>query len=828
VVLGTVDRSAQARPGRSVRGLPAPLSTFIGRKAEVDELHALLAESRLVTLTGPGGSGKTRLALEVAANVGGVDAPAIFVDLSPITDPSLVLPTIAASLGIPAESSERSVDPLVDEIGGRRLLLVLDNLEQLPGAGPLVVDLLAASAATRILATSRAPLHVRGEHEYPVDPLALPGPDQTTSPDALARFDAIALFVDRARAIDPHFALNSRNAASVAEICRRVDGLPLAIELAAGQLKILTPDALQRRLERRLPLLTASTADAPARQRTLRDTIAWSFGLLDREDRIVFARASVFVGGFGTPDAEAVLPDPGDTAEFEVPGSLGRLVDLNLLRVAPDSEGEPRFGFLETIREFAAEKLEETEAEALRRRHASHFADLAEASIRNTAGPQRSAWVRRVNYGPDLANVRAAVGWSRERNEHELLVRLVVASPAVMDALAAGWEALGTAEVMAETADPATRAFLIEKLALYSMAYGGDRIRCRSLFSESLRLYEAVGNRGGMSSALRDLAAVAFDLGDRVAARRQIQRALALAAEVDDPLEALRLLSGITSVYVPVHPPAKGIALAQEVIDRSIALDYRPTLAFGNDFLGAALLASGDVNGAIAAKSESVRIWRQVGEDPDVNSGLAVLAVARLRAGQLQQSRELLREAAEIAQGHGVVWRGLAVLEAIADWLGATGRPDAAAVCWGAVDATRAVTRDRTICNDLGLFASSRERDRAALAPAAYKRARATGEAMSLRDALEYARRELDETVVVDPRGARAERSDRHDLTAREREVLELLATGKTDGQIAEALFISKKTAAVHVTNIKGKLGANSRVEIVTMALRRGLVPDPS
>jgi DNA-binding CsgD family transcriptional regulator len=240
------------------------------------------------------------------------------------------------------------------------------------------------------------------------------------------------------------------------------------------------------------------------------------------------------------------------------------------------------------------------------------------------------------------------------------------------------------------------------------------------------------------------------------------------------------------------------------------------------------LLASGDVDGAIAGLSQSVGLWRDLGEEPDRNSSLSMLGVARQRAGQLQQSRELLREAAEIARGHGVVFRRLGTLEALGDWLGAAGRPDAATVCWGAVDATRAVTRDRTTFNDMGLFAASRERDRAALTHAGYRRARAFGEAMSLRDALDYGMRELNETVV-DEEGpaARADRSGgRHELTAREREVLALLAAGQTDGQIAEALFISKKTAAVHVANIKGKLGANSRVEIVTMALGRGLV-DP-
>jgi len=332
-----------------------------------------------------------------------------------------------------------------------------------------------------------------------------------------------------------------------------------------------------------------------------------------------------------------------------------------------------------------------------------------------------------------------------------------------------------------------------------------------------------------MADALRNLAAAAFDLGDRSTAVDEIERSLALVRGVSDQHAAAQLLTPVASVYIPLHPPAEGIPLAQEVIDRGVAFDYPSRVGYGHDFLGGALLAAGDLDRAIAALSESVRLWRKLGEESNLgNNAVALLGMARLRAGQLAESRLLLRSSAASARASGVVWRGLTVLEAIAEWLGAAGRSEAATVCWAAVDATRASTRDRTWQNDFGLFAAPRERDRSALVATVYRDARAAGEAMSLPEALDYGLRALDETVVDDARGARPERSNRHELTAREREVLELLATGKTDGQIAEALFISKKTAAVHVANIKGKLGANSRVEIVTMALRRGLVPDPS
>jgi predicted ATPase len=283
---------------------PGQLSKFIGRERELAELKDLVEQARLVTLTGPGGSGKTRLALELAARLPkGDPGTVVFVDLAPVTDVDVMVPTIAAIVGIPPTSHQVSVDSLVEAIGARRLLLLLDNLEQLVGGAGVIAALLAGCPGLRVLATSRAPLHVRGEREYPVGSLALPAPGQIGSLEVLGRIEAIALFVERAREISPKFDLTVDTGAAVAEICRRLDGLPLAIELAAGQTKLLSPDALLRRLQHSLPLPTTGPTDAPARQRTLHDTIAWSYGLLDVPDRIVLA---AWYGGTGTSrDASA-------------------------------------------------------------------------------------------------------------------------------------------------------------------------------------------------------------------------------------------------------------------------------------------------------------------------------------------------------------------------------------------------------------------------------------------------------------------------------------------------------------------------------------------
>jgi predicted ATPase/DNA-binding CsgD family transcriptional regulator len=812
----------------SVEGLPGQLSRFIGRERELAELVDLVGQTRLVTLTGPGGSGKTRLALELAARLPeGLAESVVFVDLAPVLDPDLIVPTIAGTL---STSGRPSLESLVKTIRARRLVLLLDNLEQLAGAGEIAAGLLADCPSLRILATSRAPLHVRGEREYPVEPLALPAANQIGSVDVLSRIEAIALFVDRAREISPHFELTAENAPAIAEICRRLDGLPLAIELAAGQTKLLSPDALLRRLERSLPMPADGPRDAPARQRALRDSIAWSHELLREGDRTVFARLSVFVGGFGLPDAEAIVPDPNDPVRLDVLASLGRLVDINLVRVVPDAGVEPRFGFLETIREFAIAQLTEAATEPLRERHAKHFADLADASIREIGRPQRATWLRRVwpGSGADLPNVRAAVDRSRERHDLQTMVRLVIATPALADHIEQGWEALGAAEALAETADPAIRAYLLRSLAASAMLYGADRERSRAMFSECLLIYEGLGLQRGMAVTLRDLAAVDFDLGDRARARAEIERALQLAKRVEDPLEATRLLIQIASVHIPLHPLPEGLRLAREVIDRATAIDLPPIIAFGRELLGGVLLALGDLDGAIETLSESGRIWRDLGEDSHPgNAAVALLGIARLRAGQLEESRSLLATAAGNDIHSGVVWKGLTTLEGQADWLGAAGRSEPATVCWATVDQIRSTTRDRTLCNDFGLFAASRKRDRAALSAGDYRKARARGQGMTLGEALEYATRALGETVLPTPAPASQQRRGRHDLTPREREVLALLGDGQSDGQIAEALYISKKTAAVHVANIKGKLGAGSRVEIVTKALSLGLANIP-
>ncbi|MGH3054324.1 MAG: ATP-binding protein, partial [Gaiellaceae bacterium] len=396
--------AAPEAPTRSTRPLPIPPTPLVGRRLELAAVSALFRDegARLVTLTGPGGTGKTRLGLAVAHELEPeLRDGAVFVSLAPLASPELVLPTIAEAL----EIQEGQV---LDHVQERRLLLVLDNFEQLLPAAPFLGDLLAAAPRLWILATSRAPLRLAAEREYPVPPFETP--DAAMPFEALVKTDALRLFAARARAVDPGFELDGESAAEVARVCTRLDGLPLAIELAAARSKLLAPAEILERLEREPNLLPGGPRDAPARQRTLAATISWSYDLLGTDERLAFARLGVFSGGCTLEAAELVCDVTLD--------SLGALVDNNLLR-----RRDSRFLMLETVRHFAVERLEEAGAADLRRRHAEWLTDLAETMMERTtgAGEDATVWLDRIQ--PEHDNIRAALAWAVDEDP-EIALRL--------------------------------------------------------------------------------------------------------------------------------------------------------------------------------------------------------------------------------------------------------------------------------------------------------------------------------------------------------------------------------------------------------------------
>jgi predicted ATPase/DNA-binding XRE family transcriptional regulator len=433
--LGEYDRAALLAAARPVlarsgaaglvstasRSLPVPLTRLIGREGELTTLRARLEKERLVTLTGPGGSGKTRLAIAVA--VGMVDAfpdGVSFVDLSPLTDPGLVVPTIAATLGVREVTGQPLLQTLSTFLAPKRLLLLLDNFERVLAGAPDIATLLAASPGLAALITSREPLHVRGEHEFPLLPLAVPEADYPLTVAELGQVPAIMLFLERAMASVPDLALSTNNAAAIAAICRRLDGLPLAIELAAARVKVLPPAALLARLEHRLPLLTGGGQDLPTRQRTMRDAIAWSYDLLAPEEQALFRHLAVFAGGFTLAAAEAVaIPERG----LEVLDGVTALVAQSLLHRMPGLDAEPRYQMLETVREFGLERLAAADEMALvRQRHARHFLQLAESRVQ---GIQILMDLNSLTYVvPEQDNARLALAWFDDQGESEALLRL--------------------------------------------------------------------------------------------------------------------------------------------------------------------------------------------------------------------------------------------------------------------------------------------------------------------------------------------------------------------------------------------------------------------
>jgi predicted ATPase/class 3 adenylate cyclase len=632
--------------------LPVPRTSFVGREREVARVKDLLKGPGLLTLTGPGGGGKTRLALEAARVLLDVYPDGVFfVELGPVTDHRLVPSTIADSIGVKAEGRRPVLDTLRDQVRDREMLLVVDNFEHVVEGAQVVADLLDAAPRMRILVTSREPLHVAGEQELPVPPLALPEGDG--QPDVLTRSEAVALFVQRATAVDPGFRVTEANALAVAELCRRLDGLPLAIELAASRAKLLPPEAILERLERRLELLTGGPVDLPARQRTLREAIAWSYDLLNDAERALFRRLSVFAGGWTIDAAEAVANQEGELGG-DVLGILGSLVDKSLVHRLPGQTEAVRFGMLETIREFGGERLDAAgESDETRDRHAAHFLGAAEMAEPHLRGADQKRWLDGLEVEHD--NLRAALRWAIGAGRPSAGLRLV-------GALWRFWHLHGhlaegrrwTEEVLAlPSSSPRTAERGKALTALGGVAYWQEDLPVtRRAYQEALAIARELGDRRAEAEGLYNLAYPPAYEGDMAAAVAMVEQARALYEElgirrgVADSLWLLAIVARLEGDTATARTRAEqSLRIHRQVDDRFGATDALHVL-------GRIALAQGDLDTAGASFLEALDNDERVGNRTGMGIVLDNLAARdsarghHLRAVRLAGASEVIKEAA--------------------------------------------------------------------------------------------------------------------------------------------------------------------------------------
>ena len=654
---------------RHSHNLPVQPTPFLGREQEVRSVCSLLhrPEVRLVTLTGPGGIGKTRLALQVAADVTDQFADGVFlVPLAPVSEPEQVMPMIIQTLGIHEVGGQPPLALLKAALKDKHLLLLLDNVEQVITAAVQVAELLAACPKLTVLVTSRVVLHVQAEREFAVPPLSLPNLKRLPNLVTLSQYEAVALFIERAQAVKPDFAVTNANAPAVAGICARRDGLPLAIELAAARAKFFAPHALLTRLEQGLAVLTGGARDLPARQQTLRGAIAWSYNLLSSEEQKLFRRLAAFVDGWTIEAAEAVCRAAGGL-EADVLDGLLSLVDRSLLRQEESTEGEPRFWMLQLLREFGLEALASAgESELTRQAHAEYYLGMGEQAEPLLKGPGQTPWLARLEQ--EHENLRAALTFLLERAREEGVVQAeralrffaaLVHYWLIRGYLSEGQHFLEAASGLFHAAErTVARARALAAAAELTFMLDDYAGAC-TLAEESAALARELGEKACLADALRQLAVARLMQGDAATGQLLIEKSMALAQEAENAWLLASLLFDLGRLLILQNKLAAARAQFEQCVSLFRELADKRALSKSLDWLAYSVLSEGDVGQAQALWQESLTLAREVGDQVRIQTVLRQLGYTAMVQGNWEQAENFLKESLALAREIGLK-RGVA------------------------------------------------------------------------------------------------------------------------------------------------------------------------
>jgi non-specific serine/threonine protein kinase len=773
---------------RRLHNIPTQRTSFIGREREIAEIKQLLGATRLLTLTGSGGCGKTRLALQVAADLLEQYPDGVWlVELAALADPALVPNSAAAALGIPERPTRPLTETLANYLSTKNMLLLLDNCEHLHAACQSLIDhLLRASPTLQVLATSQGTLGIEGELTYRVPSLRLPDVGPVPPAAQLAEYDAIRLFTERAALAQPDFTLTERKAPAIMQLCRQLDGMPLAIEFAAALVMALSVEQIAARLDDRFRLLTAGTRKALPRQQTLRAALDWSYDLLSETERALLRRLSVFAGGWTLEAVEAVCGGDG-IERSEILGLLSRLIEKSLV-VADTHNSAARYSLLETVRQYAQEKLvEEGAVDHLREAHRDWYLTLAEQAARELRGPREDPWLERLETEHD--NLRAALEWSKaEREGAEAGLRLVA--------------------------------------ALHFFWWHRD------LWNEGMRWTEgalARSSEASPSALTRALVAAthfARGLGDYELATSVGEKGLALCRELGDKESRGELLLYLGYIATVQADYQRAMALFDECLNLSHEQGNR--WLYGNTLLQLGMMArhQGDDERATEFNTQGLTVLRAIG-----NKFATAFALKRYgRDVALPQRRydeavALFKESLLLSREARSRWGSEECLDGLAQIASAKGHYEHAARLFGAAEAQREIVGKWSEPVDQASHDQWVVPTRAALGDTPFAATWAEGRALTLEQAVEYALAWVERDKPAKPR--QPGREPKGDcLTAREREVAALVARGMTNREIATTLVISERTADAHVQNILNKLGVSSRAQIAAWAAKRGLRTD--